>query len=64
MRGLAAELSLKAAELIHPCRAGATGTTIGPSLFHLLELLPQETIVARLRKAADLSRRGELAPRA
>jgi glutamyl-tRNA synthetase len=63
VRGLAEELSLKAAELIHPCRAGATGTTIGPSLFHLLELLPQATVVARLRRAADLSRRGDLAPR-
>ena len=63
VRGLAEAKGLKAAELIHPCRAGATGTTIGPSLFHLLELLPQATVAARLRRAADLSRRGELAPR-
>ncbi len=63
VRGLADELGLKAAELIHPCRAAVTGTTIGPSLFHLLELLPQDDVVARLRRAADLSRKGELAPR-
>jgi glutamyl-tRNA synthetase len=63
VRGLAEAQGLKAAEFIHPCRAGATGTTIGPSLFHLLELFPQETIVARLRKAADLSRKGELKPK-
>lgn len=62
VRGVAEELAVSAAKVIHPCRAAVTGQTIGPSLFHLLELLPQETVVARLRKAASLGRAGKLMP--
>ncbi|NLO05547.1 MAG: glutamate--tRNA ligase [candidate division WS1 bacterium] len=62
IRGLAEELEIGAGKVIHPCRSAVTGQTIGPSLFHLLELLPRETVVARLRRAAELGRRGELAP--
>jgi glutamyl-tRNA synthetase len=62
IRQLAADQGVKAAEVIHPTRAAVTGTTVGPSLFHLLELLPQATVTMRLRRSADLCRRGELAP--
>ncbi|MEN6645374.1 MAG: glutamate--tRNA ligase [Armatimonadia bacterium] len=62
VRGEAETRGVKAGEMIHPTRAAVSGTTVGPSLFHLLELLPQETVVARLRKTAELSRAGELAP--
>lgn len=62
VRAEAEAQGVKAGELIHPTRAAVSGTTVGPSLFHLLELLPQETVVARLRKTAALSREGELAP--
>jgi nondiscriminating glutamyl-tRNA synthetase len=62
VRGLAEELDVSAAKVIHPCRAAVTGQTIGPSLFHLMELLPQESVVARLRRTAELSRAGELRP--
>ncbi|MGI5819018.1 MAG: glutamate--tRNA ligase [Armatimonadota bacterium] len=62
IRGLAEDLDVGAAKVIHPCRAAVTGQTIGPSLFHLMELLPQETVVARLRRAAELGRAGEMAP--
>jgi glutamyl-tRNA synthetase len=60
VRELAAELGLKAASVIHPCRAAVTGTTVGPSLFHLLELLPQASVVARLRRTAELVAAGKL----
>jgi glutamyl-tRNA synthetase len=62
VRGLAEELEVSAAKVIHPCRSAVTGQTIGPSLFHLMELLPRETVVARLRKAAELGRAGEMKP--
>ncbi len=62
VRGLADELEVSAAKVIHPCRSAVTGQTIGPSLFHLMELLPQETVVGRLRRTAELSRAGELQP--
>ena len=58
VRETAEAQGVKAAEMIHPLRAAATGTTVGPSLFHLLELLPQQTVVARLRKTAELCRGG------
>jgi glutamyl-tRNA synthetase len=60
VREQATELGLKAAGVIHPCRAAVTGTTVGPSLFHLLELLPQADVVARLRRAAGLVAAGKL----
>ena len=62
VRGLAAELGLSAAKVIHPCRAAVTGTTIGPSLFHLLALLDRSDVTSRLRRAAQLSAAGELKP--
>jgi glutamyl-tRNA synthetase len=62
VRQLATGLGIKAAGVIHPCRSAVTGTTVGPSLFHLLELLPRETVVARLRKVAALVAAGDLQP--
>jgi len=62
VRALAEDLELSAAKVIHPCRSAATGQTVGPSLFHLLELLPQAEVAARLRRVAALGRAGELAP--
>lgn len=61
VRGTADEQGLKAAEMIHPLRAAVTGTTIGPSLFHLLELLPPATVVGRLQRTAGLCRSGAFA---
>ncbi len=51
VRALAEDLGIGAGKVIHPCRAAVTGTTVGPSLFHLLELLPQATVLARLHRA-------------
>lgn len=62
IRGLADELDLSAGKVIHPCRAAVTGTTIGPSLFHLLEVLEPHDVIGRLRRTARLSREGELEP--
>ena len=59
VRGLAEELEVSAAQVIHPCRAAVTGTTIGPSLFHLMELLDQADVVRRLQRTAQLARAGE-----
>jgi glutamyl-tRNA synthetase len=54
VRGFAEERGVKAGNVIHPCRAAVSGTTVGPSLFHLLALLKQDDVVARLRKAAGV----------
>jgi glutamyl-tRNA synthetase len=63
-RGLAEEMGVSAAKVIHPARAAVSGMTFGPSLFHLLELVGQERVVSRLRKAAELSRAGAFAAEA
>ena len=49
-RGLAAELGIKTAELVHPVRAALTGKTVGPGLFELMEVLGKERIVKRLSR--------------
>lgn len=56
LKSLAGELGIKPAELIHPCRLAVSGTTAGPSLYHMLEVLGRERVLARLRRAAEKSR--------
>jgi len=51
-RSLAEELKLKAADLIHPARIAVTGRAVGPSLFHVLEVVGRERVIPRLRQAA------------
>lgn len=51
-RSLTADMSLKAAEIIHPTRLAITGRTIGPGLFDIIVLLGKEKTVERMRKAA------------
>jgi glutamyl-tRNA synthetase len=50
-RNLAAELGVKAAELIHPTRLAVSGRTIGPGLFELMALLGKEKCLERLDRA-------------
>ncbi len=49
-RALADELKLKAADLIHPTRVAVTGRSVGPSLFHVLEVVGREKTIQRLRR--------------
>ena len=51
-RALAEELKLKAADLIHPTRVAVTGRSVGPSLFHVLQVAGKERVIPRLRRAA------------
>ncbi len=51
LKELATELGLKAKELIHPCRVAVSGTSAGPSLYHMLEVLGKERVIDRLRNA-------------
>lgn len=53
VRSYAEELHLKAGVLINAIRTAVTGQSVGPSLFELCLLLGRETVVRRLRKAAD-----------
>ncbi|HZL77432.1 MAG TPA: hypothetical protein VFC17_01105 [Candidatus Limnocylindrales bacterium] len=40
----------------HPCRLAVTGKTSGPSLYHLLQVLGKERVMARIEKALADSR--------
>lgn len=51
VRNLAAELGIKAADLIHPIRVAVTGHTVGPGLFETVALLEKEKTIARLKDA-------------
>jgi glutamyl-tRNA synthetase len=58
LRGLANEMQIKASALIHPVRLATTGTSAGPPLFDLLELLGREEVERRIEKAIDFIRQG------
>jgi glutamyl-tRNA synthetase len=53
LRTLADEMQIKPAPLIHMIRLAATGTSAGPPLFDLLELLGKEEVMKRIRKAVE-----------
>jgi glutamyl-tRNA synthetase len=52
LKALAAQLGVKTGELIHPCRVAVSGKSAGPSLYHMLEVLGRDRVLARLREAA------------
>ena len=54
LKATATELGVKTGELIHPTRVAVSGRTVGPSLYHMLEVLGQAAVVARMKKAAEL----------
>ncbi|MCK4353524.1 glutamate--tRNA ligase [candidate division WOR-3 bacterium] len=56
IRTTAEEFGIKAALIIHPMRLALTGRTVGPSLFHIVEILGKERVVKRLNKAIKFLR--------
>jgi glutamyl-tRNA synthetase len=53
LKALAGDLGVKTGELIHPCRVAASGKSTGPSLYHMLEVLGRDRVLARLGRAAE-----------
>ena len=51
LKTTATELGVKAGVLVHPTRLAVTGQPTGPSLYHLLEVIGQERVLARLDAA-------------
>jgi glutamyl-tRNA synthetase len=51
LRATAANLGVKLAALVHPTRLAITGSNAGPSLYHLLEVLGKEKVLARIDRA-------------
>lgn len=48
LKAVATELGVKAGLLVHPTRLACTGAAAGPSLYHLMEILGQPTVLKRL----------------
>jgi glutamyl-tRNA synthetase len=44
----AAELGVKIGLVVHPTRLASTGKTVGPSLYHLMEVLGKEKVIERV----------------
>jgi glutamyl-tRNA synthetase len=48
LKSVAVNLGVKVGAIVHPTRLAVTGTNVGPSLYHLLEVLGKEKVVARV----------------
>jgi len=50
LKTLAGELGVKTGQLIHPCRLAVSGQSVGPSLYHMLEVLGRDRVLDRLQR--------------
>ncbi len=53
LRELAAARGLGMGDLVHPVRVAVSGTAVGPSLFHMLEVLGQARVLRRMDQALE-----------
>jgi glutamyl-tRNA synthetase len=53
LKTLAASLPCKAGELIHPARLAVSGSSVGPSLYHMLEVMGQQRVLNRLARTIE-----------
>jgi glutamyl-tRNA synthetase len=51
LKGTATNLGVKVGAIVHPTRLATTGSNVGPSLYHLLEVLGKEKVVVRIDRA-------------
>jgi len=54
LKATAARLGVKVAAVVHPVRFAVTGSNVGPSLYHLLEVLGKEKVVGRIDGALSM----------
>jgi glutamyl-tRNA synthetase len=54
LKATAAKLGIKVGAIVHPIRLAVTGSNVGPSLYHLLEVLGKEKVVARIDRALSM----------
>ena len=53
LKNLAPTLGCKTGDLVHPARVAMSGRSIGPSLYHMLEVMGKERVLARMQKAGE-----------
>ena len=54
LKAFAATQGCKAGEFIHPARVAASGRGIGPSLYHMLEVLGKGRVLARFARTIEI----------
>jgi glutamyl-tRNA synthetase len=54
LKSTASKLGVKVGAIVHPTRLAVTGSNVGPSLYHLLEVLGKEKVLARIDRALAL----------
>ena len=55
LKATATSLGVKTGELVHPCRVAASGRSVGPGLYEMLEVLGKDRTLARLERAKALA---------
>jgi glutamyl-tRNA synthetase len=54
LKETATTLGAKVGELVHPARVAASGKSVGPGLYEMLEVLGRDRVLTRFAKAASL----------
>ncbi len=58
LKDLATRLDCKTAALVHPARVAVSGRTVGPSLYHMLEVMGRERVLRRFERCLAAMSRG------
>lgn len=53
LKELAAALECKTGDLIHPARVAVSGKSIGPSLYHMLEVMGRDRVLNRIKRTLE-----------
>jgi len=53
LKALAQKLDCKAGDLVHPARVAVSGRSVGPSLYHMLEVMGKERVLTRFERATE-----------
>jgi glutamyl-tRNA synthetase len=53
LKQLAAETACKAGDLVQPARVAVSGRSIGPSLYHMLEVMGKDRVLQRIQRALN-----------
>ena len=53
LKNLAPTLGCKTGDLVHPARVAVSGRSIGPSLYHMLEVMDKDRVLARMQRAGE-----------
>jgi glutamyl-tRNA synthetase len=53
LKNLAVKLGCKTGDLVHPARVAASGRSVGPSLYHMLEVMGKDRVLSRFDRAAE-----------